>query len=176
MNLELLIKSIPDWYTSSPGDMYDTLTKKNIPYVDNRDWTWKGIGDVWIPETGKRFGREGNKKLQDALIATGEHWAINQIAQGFPLVDDEIQQILYQLDAAGIVPGAKYVALEVKRDISLLEQYSMNPSPGEVAEALESAKLQLEKELTESSWYDRLQAAREQLTLWNGNPNTKPEL
>ena len=174
-NLPRLIQTITDWQTKSPATLFAELSEATILYEDRRDWTWKGIADVIIPETGARFGREGCKKLQDALKAAGEELWVSQISAGMPLTDPEIQGTLRHLDAVGVIPGAKYVADAVYRLVSILEQNNITTTSEEVGEVQAKLLLELYKTSKIDEKQDRLQAYREAMNVWDGNPATEPE-
>ena len=169
MTLESTIRNISNWQSKSPQEILVLLQAETILFVDPQKWTWGGLADVFIPETGKRFGRDGNKLLQDILLAQGEQWLVSQLSNGISLIDDEIQATLYLLDSSGLVPGANHIARAVKRNISLLEQNKLSvPSLLEIETALKSMKLADLKELREEQAWDRLQAFKEAWTEYDG--------
>lgn len=177
MNLVQVIRSIPNWNSYTSEQLLEVLTRKDIPYEDHTDWTWKGCAAVVIPETGKRFGREGNKSLEAVLTANGETWLVSQLASGVALTDPEIQSTLYFLDSTGLVPGAKYIALAVKRNVSLVEKNQLNtPTITELDSLLFQLKLEDDKKIREEQALDRIQVYREALTVWPGFPAPPPEL
>lgn len=176
MTLESTIRAIPDWQSKTSQEILDLLQVEDIPYLNNEDFTWKGIASVWIPESNKRFGREGNKLLQDILLQQGETWLVNQLAVGIALTDDEIQATFEALDASGLVPGARHIAREVKRNISLLESNKLPvPSPQELSDLLSEMKLEDWKKAEEEQAWDRMQAFKVALTAYDGT-GPKPEL
>lgn len=174
-NLPQLIQTITDWQTKSPATLFAELSEATILYEDRRDWTWKGIADVPIPETGARFGREGCKKLQDALKAAGEELWVSQISSGMPLTDPEIQATLRYLDSVGAIPGAKHVADAVLRMVSLLEHNNITATAEQVAEAQAELLLELYKSTKIDHAQDYTQRYKEAMTVWNGDPATEPE-
>lgn len=167
-----LIRKILGWESLSSEDLFSRLSQKNIPYEDRSDWTWKGIAAVVNQDTGERFGREGCKRLQDALLAAGEGLWVSQISAGMPLTDPEIQGVLRYLDQIGAVPGARFIADAVLRQISLLEKHNITTTLEEVAQVQASMKLDLYKESQIDKYQDRLQAYREAMTVYDG---TGPE-
>lgn len=173
-NLPQLIQTITDWQTKSPATLFAELSEATILYEDRRDWTWKGIADVPIPETGARFGREGCKKLQDALKAAGEELWVSQISSGMPLTDPEIQATLRYLDSVGVIPGARHVANAVRRMVSALEYNNIAAIAEQVAEAQAGLLLELYKQAKIDARQDQIQTYREALTVWDGNPATEP--
>lgn len=167
--IESAIRNINNWQVQSPQEILALLQAETIPFVDPQKWTWSGLAEVFVPETGKRFGREGNKLLQDVLLAQGEQWLVSQLSVGISLIDDEIQATLYLLDSSGLVPGAKHIARAVKRNISLLEQNKLPvPSLLEIETTLHQMKLADLKELREEQAWDRMQAFKVAWTEYNG--------
>jgi hypothetical protein len=176
LNLHELIQSRPNWFNKTAEELFTELNTPSVEFVDTAKWTWAGIADVFIPETNKRFGRAGNKQLQDAMLASGEHWAVQQLSAGFALYDDEILDLFRQLDAGGIVPGARHIANAIKRTISLLEENTLSSTQEEVAVELADCKLERLKQLKNDEGYDTHQSYREAITLWDGSPETEPKL
>jgi hypothetical protein len=169
VTLESTIRSISNWQIKSPQEILGLLQAETIPFVDPQKWTWGGLAEVFIPETGKRFGRDGNKLLQNILLSQGEQWLVSQLSSGISLIDDEIQATLYLLDSSGLVPGARHIARAVKRNISLLEQNKLSvPSLLEIETALHQMKLADLKELREEQAWDRMQAFKEAWTNYDG--------
>jgi hypothetical protein len=173
--LKQLIQTIPDWKTKSSEVLFTELFEPSVLFQDHSEWTWKGISRVVIPENNTMFGREGCKKLQDALKAAGEELWISQISVGMPLTDPEIQGTLRYLDAVGFVPGARHVADAVNRMISVLEQNNITTTPEEVGEVQAKLLLELYKQLKTDHAQDYTQAYREAMNVWDGNPETEPE-
>ena len=185
--LKTLIALIPGWNTKSTQEILDTLQEENIPFENTDGFTWKGLASVYIPETGRRFGAEGNRALQNVLTHQGDQWLISQLATGVPLIDDEVQNTFYLLDQAGLVPGARHLAREVKRNISLLEQARIKeriekfhieievPSIEEIEACLFAMKLADWRVLREEQAWDRLQAYKVALTNYPGI-GREPEL
>jgi hypothetical protein len=174
--IKTVIRTIQDWQSKSPQEILGLLQDETIPFVDPQKWTWGGLAEVFIPETGKRFGRDGNKLLQDILLAQGDQWLISQLSNGISLIDDEIQDTLYLLDSSGLVPGAKHIARAVKRNISLLEQNKLPvPSLLEIETTLHQMKLEVWRQAEEEQAWDRMQAFKIALRAYNGT-GPKPEL
>jgi hypothetical protein len=188
--LKSLIDRIPSWSTKSTQEILDALQVESIPFENHENFTWKGLASVWIPETGMRFGAEGNRALQNVLEQQGDRWLISQLATGVPIIDDEVQQTFYLLDQAGFVPGARHLAREVKRNISLLEQARIKeriekfhieievPSIEEIAACVAHMKLVAFRELRIEQALDRVQAYREAWTAYIDNKGVgrEPEL
>lgn len=162
-----LINSIPDWDTMPPEALFAKLSQRDIPYRDDRPWTWQGIGLV-VTETGQRFGRDGCKKLQDALLAAGELLWVSQISAGMSLTDAEIQGVLRHLDQTGVVPGARHVADAVLRKINLLEQHGITTTLEAVAEAQSYLKIKKYCKEKVDHYENRLIAYREKMDIYNG--------
>jgi hypothetical protein len=174
--LKTVIRTIQDWQYKSPQEILGLLEAETIPFTDLQKWTWSGLAEVFIPETNKRFGREGNKLLQNILLAQGEQWLVSQLSNGISLIDDEIQATLYMLDSSGLVPGAKHIARAVKRNISLLEQNKLpTPNIQNLSELLSEMNLEDWKQSKEEEMWDRIQVYRIALTAYTGT-GTPPEL
>jgi catechol 2,3-dioxygenase-like lactoylglutathione lyase family enzyme len=180
MSLDKIIRKIPEWQNKSAAVVLADLQAETIPFENGDSFTWKGLASVYIPEAGKRFGAEGNRALQNVLNHQGDQWLISQLATGVPLIDDEVQNTFYLLDQAGFVPGARHLAREVKRNISLLEQARIQerierfhieievPSIEEIEACLFAMKLADLRVLREEQMWDRVQAYRIALTAYNG--------
>jgi hypothetical protein len=176
MTLEQIIRAIPGWKSKTAQTILDHLQSENIPFVDTEKWTWAGIINVYIPETGKRFGRDGAKLLQDTMLASGEDWTVQQLSAGFALYDDEILELFKQLDAAGIVPGARHIARAIKRNVSILEQEKIPaPTTSELETLLRAYKLADTKALKIETYWDKFQNYKQAMTAWKGPPETEPE-
>jgi hypothetical protein len=185
--LKSLIDRIPSWSIKSTQEILDALQVESIPFENHENFTWKGLASVWIPETGRRFGAEGNRALQNVLEQQGDRWLISQLATGVPIIDDEVQNTFYLLDQTGLVPGARHLAREVKRNISLLEQARIKertekfyieievPSLEEIAACLSAMKLADLRVLREEQMWDRVQAYKIALTAYDGI-GQEPEL
>lgn len=185
--LKTLIAQIPNWNTKSPQEILVALQAQTIPFENKDSFTWKGLASVYIPETGKRFGAEGNRALQNVLNNQGDQWLISQLATGVPIIDADVQSTFYLLDQAGIVPGARHLAREVKRNISLLEQARIKertekfhieleiPTLAEIETCLFAMKLANLRVLREEQMWDRVQAYKISLTLYEGI-GPEPEL
>jgi hypothetical protein len=104
-----------------------------------------------------------------------------------PLNDVDIQNTFNFLDQVGLVPGARHLAREVKRNISLLEQARIKeriekfqieievPSIEEIGTCLFAMKLADLRVLREEQMWDRVQAYKIALTLYDGL-GPEPEL
>jgi len=190
MSLDKIIRQIPDWQSKSAAVVLADLQAETIPFENSDGFTWKGLASVYIPETGRRFGAEGNRALQNVLNHQGDQWLISQLATGVPLIDDEVQNTFYLLDQAGFVPGARHLAREVKRNISLLEQARIKeriekfyieievPSIEEITDCVTHMKLVALSELRIEQALDRVQAYREAWTEYidNNGLGMEPEL
>lgn len=187
MSLDKIIRQIPDWQSKSAAVVLADLQAETIPFENGDNFTWKGLASVYVPEAGRRFGAEGNRALQNVLEQQGDKWLISQLATGVPLLDDEVQQTFYLLDQAGFVPGARYLAREVKRNISLLEQARIKeriekfhieievPSIEEIEACLFGMKLADLRVLREEQMWDRVQVYKIALTAYDGI-GPEPEL
>jgi hypothetical protein len=104
-----------------------------------------------------------------------------------PLNDVDIQNTFNFLDQAGLVPGARHLAREVKRNISLLEQARIEeriekfqieievPTLGEIQACLFEMKLADFRVLREEQMWDRVQVYKVALTAYDGL-GPEPEL
>lgn len=170
MTLRKAIETVPDWQSLTAAELFSALTDPSVEYVDLRNYTWGGIADV--------LGNDTTELLNKALDKQGSSWAARALSgtPGLQLSRPEIQEKLYALDQYGIVPGAAKLAEHVRRNISILESLSIEPSFYDVANKLAEMQLELVKQEIEDEWQDRLQAARERLTVWDGDPDTRPNL
>jgi hypothetical protein len=187
MSLDKIIRQIPDWQNKSAENVLADLQAETIPFQNGDSFTWKGLASVYVPDTGRRFGAEGNRALQNVLEQQGDKWLISQLATGVPLIDDDVQSTFYFLDQAQIVPGARHLAREVKRNISLLEQARIQdriekfhieievPSIEEIEACLFAMKLDDLRVLREEQMWDRVQVYRVALTAYDGI-GREPEL
>lgn len=170
MTLRKAIETVPDWQSLTAAELFSALTDPSVEYVDLHNYTWGGIADV--------LGNDTTELLNKALDEQGSSWAARALSgtPGLQLSRPEIQEKLYALDQYGIVPGAAKLAEHVRRNISILESLSIEPSFYDVANELAEMQLELVKQEIEDEWQDRLQAARERLTVWDGDPDTEPTL
>ena len=175
MTLQKLIAEVQDWQTKQASQLFSELSQRVVNYEDRSDWTWKGIAGVVNQATGERFGRPGCKLLQDALLAAGEGLWVSQISAGMPLNDAEIQSVLRYLDHVGAVPGARFIADAVLRQISVLEKHNITTTVEEIAQVQASMRLNLYVEAQIDKRQDQLNTYKEALQLWDGNPDTEPE-
>ena len=176
LGLVEVVRSVEGWDSLQADELLSVLQQENIPYQDASDFTWKGIALVWIPETQQRFGREGNRRLQEVLTQQGEDWIVSQLAHGMSLLDDEIQATLYALDQSEVVPGARHIARMAKRNISLLEKHQLEtPTLPELELLLTQMKLALWKNTKEEQAWDRFQTYKVALTEYDGQ-GPEPEL
>ena len=174
MTLRKLIAEVQDWQTKQASQLFSELCERVLDYEDKSDWTWTGIAGVVNQDTGERFGRHGCKLLQDALLAAGEGLWVSQISAGMPLNDAEIRAVLRHLDNVGVVPGARFIADAVLRQISVLEKHNITTTVEEVARVQASMKLALYVEAQIDKKQDQLNTYKEAMNLWDGNPDTEP--
>ena len=169
MNLQDVIASIDGWEVASASELLSVLSTPSIQYVDAQNYTWSGIADV--------LGNDATERLRLAL-EQGSTWAIYALSgnPGLQLSRPDIQEKLYLLESSGAVPGAEILAKHVRRMISPLELHGIQATLEEVQVALQEMKLVAIKQAKEDQWQDRLQAAREKLASWNGDPATEPKL
>ena len=170
MTLRKAIETVPNWQSLTAAELFSALTAPSVEYVDLRNYTWGGIADV--------LGNDTTELLNKALDEQGSSWAARALSgtPGLQLCRAEIQEKLYILDQYGIVPGAAKLAQHVRRNISIFESLAIAPSLAAVTQQLADMQLEAKKQKIEDGWQDRLQAAREQLSLWDGDPETEPKL
>jgi hypothetical protein len=171
-----LILKIEGWKSLTAEALLSQLQSPTVDFSDSTDWTWRGIALVWDPDSGKRFGREGNRKLQDALMHAGDQWAVSQLSTGMALNDPEIQGILRHLDASGIVPGARHVADAVKRKISVLEQAGLTASLEDVTAAKNQLEISIWRRSKVDEAKDHLQRYTEAITVYVPGEGEEPRL
>lgn len=71
---------------------------------------------------------------------------------------------------------AQQLAKHTRRVVSLLELHQLNPTLQEISQAQFDLNLTLEKQEMDDEATDRLHRHRENISKWDGNPLTKPEL
>ena len=169
MNLYDAILAIENWNQQSANQLHDILTTPSVEYVDLCNYTWGGVADV--------LGNDTTEALREALDS-GSRWAVFALGghPGLQLCRDDIQQKLYALENSGLVLGAAKLARHVRRMKTPLECYGIEASLQDIQKALEELKVAATKKNIEDGWNDRLQAARELLTVWSGDPATEPQL
>lgn len=169
MEISDLIKQIEGWQSKTIQEVWFDLNAPNVHFIDSSLWTWSGIADI--------LGNASTDALRHALENFGSKWALYALGgTGLPLARQDIQEKLYSLHESGVVPGADKLALEVNRMESVLQNHKITATLEDVDAALQSLKLELLRQAKDDSWQDRLQAAREKLTVWNGDPATEPKL
>ena len=181
------ILAVENWQDKSAQQLLLDLQAETIAFENPDSFTWKGLASVFIPETGKRFGVEGNRALQTVLEQRGDRWLISQLATGIPIIDQEVQDTFYFLDKAGLVLGARHLAREVKRKISILENAKIKertekfhielhvPSLAEIEACVANMKLIALSISRIELAQDRVQAYREAWTEYIQNKGLGPE-
>ena len=170
MSLQDAIQAIGNWENFSAEQLHAMLTTPSVEYVDERNYTWGGVADV--------LGNDSTEALREALEAGGSKWAVFALSgnPGLQICRSDIQQKLYMLDESGAVPGVAVLAKHVRRLVSPLDVLGILATLEDVQVTLQEMKLAAIKQVKEDGWNDRLQAAREKLTVWNGDPSTEPQL
>lgn len=168
MTLQELIAEVQDWQTKQASQLFSDLSERVLNYEDKSDWTWKGIAGVVNQDTGERFGRHGCKLLQDALLVAGEGLWVSQISAGMPLNDPEIQAVLRHLDHVGSVPGARFIADAVLRQISALEKHNISATEAEIEDAKQSLLLEERKQQLITDGANRWNRFVEAVGNWDG--------
>jgi hypothetical protein len=171
-----LILSIESWQSLTAEELLSQLQAPTVDFSDSTNWTWRGIALVYDPDSGKRFGREGNRKLADALMNAGDQWVVSQLSTGMVLNDPEIQSILRYLDTAGIVPGARHVADAVQRKISILEQAGLTASLDDVLAAKSYLEISIWRRSKVDEAKDHLQRYIEAITVYVPGEGEEPRL
>jgi hypothetical protein len=187
MMLKDCILAVENWQTMSTQEILAALQAENIPFQNSDSFTWKGIASVWIPERGRRFGAEGCRMLQNVLEEQGDRWLISQLATGIPIIDEDVQNTFYFLDQSGILPGARHLAREVRRNISILEKSQIKeriekfhveievPSPEQIDACVSNMKLVALSKIRIEQAQDRIQVYREAWTEYIDNNGLGPE-
>jgi hypothetical protein len=167
MNLTDIIKGL-DYNNLNDSEIWNILNLKNVLHLDEDPWTWAGIAEV--------VGNQGAEELRIALTNGGMGWAVHQLGgKGINLSKEDVQNALYYLHSIG-VPGMAALAMTVKRNISILEKFNISTTNQEVKQIIKNIKLQDLKDLKIEVVLDKVQLYREELTLWDGNPETEPKL
>jgi hypothetical protein len=168
MNLQDVIATIDGWEVASASELLSVLSTPSIQYVDAQNYTWSGIADV--------LGNDATERLRLALDQ-GSTWAIYALSgdPGLQLSRPDIQEKLYLLESSGAVPGAEILAKHVRRMISLLEFHGLQATLENIEQALKAMHLEKDKSQKIDAFADALQAYREAMAIWNGDPATEPK-
>jgi hypothetical protein len=165
MEISDLIEQIEGWQSKTTDEVWDELNAPTKLFVDPEWWSLLGIAQV--------IGDANVKPLINYLSAVGLDWiAIQAAGRGVPIGDPGVNAKLRTLG----VDDAIKIADAGRRQISILEMFCAITTKDEVGYVLELMKLNIKKSMIDDTWKDRLQAAREKLTVWNGDPATEPKL
>ena len=165
ITLEKVISQIPDWQTLTTEQLLAKLNEKTQLYVDLRQYRLVDVAKV-ISDTNMN-------SFLEAVRATDHSWMIDEAAVGFQPGDEPINARLKAIDNV----YAKVLAEHTRRYISLLELRQItSPSLQEISKTQFDMKLELEKQRMDDEATDRLYRHRENISRWDGNPLTKPEL
>ena len=160
--LKQLIQAIPDWQTLTPVQLHTVLEEKNVQYLDLKMYR--------LTEIAKFIGGDSMPAFLTLVKQAGYEWMITEAASGVQLGDPSINTRLRALNH----PVAIALANHTNRMISILEQNNITTTPEEVGEVQAAMLLELYKQTKIDEKQDRLQAYREAMNVWDGNPETEP--
>lgn len=163
MTIQELIQAIPNWQTITPVQLLTLLEEKNVQYVDLKMYR--------LTEIAKFIGGDNMPAFLTLVKQAGYEWMITEAASGVQLGDPSINTRLRALNH----PVAIALANHTKRMISVLEQNNIATTLEGVAQAQAELLLELYKTVKIDEKQDQLQAYREAMAVWDGNPATKPE-
>jgi hypothetical protein len=169
MDLQGVLMQIEDWELLTVAELHAAVSVPSVEYIDEQNYTWGGIADI--------LGNDRTDALREAL-EFGSTWAIYALSgvPGLKLSRPDIQEKLYLLESSGLVPGAAILARHVRRMQSLLEKNGLEATLEDVQRARDALLLERYKQRNIDEKTDALQAYREAMTLWNGDPETEPKL
>lgn len=156
-----LIESIENWQNKTAAEITAELNEKNIPFIDQQQYTWAGVALI--------AGPQGAEALRLALDANGMGWAVHQLGgSGLQLSNDLVQQALLGFAAAD-VPGCSELAAAGKRLISKAEQAGIGTAEESVvANFLASMQLQSIRKQKKDAAVARYNAYIAAIDTWNG--------
>lgn len=164
MKLQLIIALVPNWNTLSPGELQAALNAKNQLYVDLKKYN--------LIEVARVIGTANMNNFIESVQAAGHNWMIQQATSDFTPGEE------FQNAELVKIPNvfAQQLAKHTRRVVSLLELHQLNPTLQEISQAQFDLNLKLEIQREDDEATDRLYRHRENLSRWDGNPLTKPEL
>ena len=164
MKLQLVIALVPNWNTLSPGELQAALNARNQLYVDLKKYN--------LIEVARVIGTANMNNFIEAVQTAGHNWMIQQATSDFTPGDE------FQNAELVKIPNvfAQQLAKHTRRVVSLLELHQLNPTLQEISQAQFDLNLKLEIQREDDEATDRLYRHRENLSRWDGNPLTKPEL
>ena len=164
MKLQLVIALVPNWNTLSPGELQAALNARNQLYVDLKKYN--------LIEVARVIGTANMNNFIEAVQAAGHNWMIQQATSDFTPGEE------FQNAELVKIPNvfAQQLAKHTRRVVSLLELHQLNPTLQEISQAQFDLNLKLEIQREDDEATDRLYRHRENLSRWDGNPLTKPEL
>ena len=164
MKLQLIIALVPNWNTLSPGELQASLNAKNQLYVDLKKYN--------LIEVARVIGTANMNNFIESVQAAGHNWMIQQATSDFTPGEE------FQNAELVKIPNvfAQQLAKHTRRVVSLLELHQLNPTLQEISQAQFDLNLTLEKQEMDDEATDRLHRHRENISKWDGNPLTKPEL
>ena len=163
MTIQELIQAIPSWQTLTPVQLRTVLEEKNIQYLDLKMYR--------LTEIAKFIGGDNMPAFLTLVKQAGYEWMITEAASGVQLGDPSINTRLRALNH----PVAIALANHTNRMISVLEQNHITTTPEEVGEVQAKLLLELYKISKIDEKQDQVQAYREAMTIWDGNPAIEPE-
>jgi len=164
MKLQLIIALVPNWNTLSPGELQASLNAKNQLYVDLKKYN--------LIEVARVIGTANMNNFIEAVQAAGHNWMIQQATSDFTPGEEFQNAELVKITNV----FAQQLAKHTRRVVSLLELHQLNPTLQEISQAQFDLNLKLEIQREDDEATDRLYRHRENLSRWDGNPLTKPEL
>ncbi len=164
MKLQPVIALVPNWNTLSPGELQAALNAKNQLYVDLKKYN--------LIEVARVIGTANMNNFIESVQAAGHNWMIQQATSDFTPGEE------FQNAELVKIPNvfAQQLAKHTRRVVSLLELHQLNPTLQEISQAQFDLNLTLEKQEMDDEATDRLHRHRENISKWDGNPLTKPEL
>lgn len=165
MKLTEVITKVTNWDTLSPGELLAALNTKDRLYVNLKKFN--------LIEVARVIGAANMNNFIEAVQAAGHNWMIQQATSDFTPGDEFQNAELMKIDNV----YARQLATHTRRVVSLIELNQLpNPTLQEIAQAQFDVKLELEKQQMDDEATDRLYRHRENISKWDGNPLTRPEL
>lgn len=165
MKLTEVITKVTNWDTLSPGELLAALNIKDRLYVNLKKFN--------LIEVARVIGAANMNNFIEAVQAAGHNWMIQQATSDFTPGDEFQNAELMKIDNV----YARQLATHTRRVVSLIELNQLpNPTLQEIAQAQFDVKLELEKQQMDDEATDRLYRHRENISKWDGNPLTRPEL
>lgn len=172
MTLENIIRSLPNWTTKTAAELrFDLLAE--VTKTDATLYTGKHVFNILGSVDSYRLvaGTIAAAAAQDPLVRDAQLWLGST---GLDFSSDSTQAMIDQLAVVGSWPAPIMTAIKrIGRPV--VTKYADMGGSGEVpSEAV--IGLTASKAIKEDAAVDRLQAYREALASWDGNPATEPSL